>query len=100
MRGCSVIQNANGVYLFGQVTADLGTTASAGGNTFQGNSQLGVQLDGTATGLVHAVGNTWNANVQGADAQGKYTVATVPGPVAVSNGNNFAIANNGSSLQR
>lgn len=100
MRGCSVIQNANGVYLFGQVTADLGTTAAAGGNTFQGNSQLGVQLDGNATGLVHAVGNTWNANIQAADAQGKYTVATVPGPVAVSNGNNFSIANNGSSLQR
>ena len=49
--------------------------------------------------LAWCVGTTWNAGVQGADANGHYTAATVNGPVAPANGNNFSIKS-GWSLSR
>jgi hypothetical protein len=99
MHGCQILQNANGLYLFDDAVADLGTIATPGGNTFQGNQQVGLQIDGNAGArLITAVGNTWNANVQGADAAGHYAPATV-GPVVVTPGNNFSIAS-GWTLQR
>jgi len=100
MRGCSVTGNPMfGVYIFGG-TADLGTASSPGGNTFQGNGLVGVDLDATSgTTTVPAVGNTWRPNVQGADAQGRYTAGNVTGPVARNADDNFAIQTSGWTLQ-
>jgi Protein of unknown function (DUF1565)/Right handed beta helix region len=100
MRGCTVTGNPMfGVYIFGG-TADLGTASSPGGNTFQGNGLVGVDLDATSgTVTVPAVGNTWRPNVQGADAQGHYSAGTVTGPVARNPDDNFAIATSGWNLQ-
>lgn len=72
---------------------DLGTTASPGGNTFLGGG-LGVGLMVYATdSVVRAAGNTWNANVQGADGGGTYAATLVDGATAVPlvAGNNYAI---------
>jgi hypothetical protein len=67
---------------------DFGTLASPGGNTFQG-TPLGVGLFfvGLPGATVQAVGNTWTPSVQGASAQGTYSVTAgktldVLGPVA------------------
>jgi len=94
MRGSTLSQNALGVDVFDFAVADFGTVASPGGNNFSGNTDgnFGAQL-------INAVGNTWRPNVQGADAQGHYTVATIPGPVAFASGNNFVLGS-GWSLQR
>jgi hypothetical protein len=68
---------------------DLGTTASAGGNTFAGvpvGAGVGA-LNLQALVTAQAVGNTWIPNAQGADASGHYTSATtLAGPA---NGPNF-----------
>jgi hypothetical protein len=78
--------------------ADLGTAANPGGNTFQGNSGVGVLAESGV--LANAIGNTWNPNTQGADANGRYpVVATIPGPVAAPDNGNYGI-NETSSLSR
>jgi Right handed beta helix region/Protein of unknown function (DUF1565) len=67
---------------------DLGTVASPGGNTFA-NTGPNVSLNASSTlpSTLQAVGNTWAANQQGSDAQGRYavpngqTVLEVAGPV-------------------
>lgn len=71
---------------------DFGTLASPGYNVFRGNN-LG-QNDGCANfaftleagAVVQAVGNTWDANQQGADSGGQYSVASTPGSLFVSAG--------------
>ena len=68
-----------GTYSLGPI--DFGSLASPGNNVFQGNG-LG-QSDGAnvvfggsgSGGPLLAVGNTWDADVQGADASGRYTVS-------------------------
>ena len=63
---------------------DLGTPASAGGNTFTGNGTSAgtwANLDLLSTPLAspvtyYAVGNTWSANVQTADAAGHFPSPT------------------------
>ncbi|AKU99059.1 hypothetical protein AKJ09_05723 [Labilithrix luteola] len=82
---------------------DLGTAASPGGNTLLGgDTGVGLLLYPTST-VVQAVGNTWKANVQGADATGKYAASLVDGAIAVPlvPGNNFGIvtAQPGQGLQ-
>jgi hypothetical protein len=60
---------------------DLGTVSTPGDNLFQDNMVVGVNV--TSNLQVSAVGNTWNANVQDAAPDGRYTtVATIPGPLA------------------
>jgi hypothetical protein len=69
---------------------DLGTGAEPGGNTFAGNgggssvnTNLHLRADMMGALMVSAVGNTWTAGVQGADAQGRYAVAGAEGVVEV-----------------
>jgi hypothetical protein len=100
LRGCTVTSNPMfGVYVFGG-TADFGTASSPGGNVFQGNGGVGVDLGATSgTVTVPAIGNTWRPNVQGADAQGHYSAGIVAGPVAFAPDANFAISSSSWSLQ-
>jgi len=99
MRGCAITGNRNGIYLFDGAIADFGTAASPGNNTFQGNAHVGLSIDGSSGArLITAVGNTWQLNTQGANAQGKYGTQTIAGPVAAVDGNNYHI-NSGWSLQ-
>jgi hypothetical protein len=53
----------------------LGTASSPGNNTLTGNQPTQVIVRVAAGVVVSAVGNTWTASMQGADAQGHYTVA-------------------------
>jgi hypothetical protein len=101
MRGCTITNNATGVYLFDHAVADFGTIGDPGNNTFLENTKLGIHIDGNSGArLITAVGNTWRPNVQGSDAAGKYpVVASVPGPVESGTGGNFAIKA-GWTLQR
>lgn len=105
MRGCTVTDNRDGggVQLFDFSVADLGTDANPGNNTFQGNLPVGLLVYGSAgPQQVDAVGNTWNAGVQGADTTtGSYPIpgATIIGPVDQVANNNFAIWS-GLSLRR
>jgi hypothetical protein len=61
------------------VDYDFGTTEDPGNNLFRDNNTSGWELDANFAFSVplmtiNAIGNTWNANVQNADANGKYTV--------------------------
>jgi len=96
LRGSTVSNNGaeGGVTLYGSPSVDLGTSASPGGNTFTGNN--GAQLNSVvgAGQTVNAVGNTWTPNVQGADANGRYSLppAFAPVPkVGPANGANYQI---------
>ena len=80
--------------------ADLGTTASPGGNT--------ITVNGTATSNVNlfmdapfvtAVGNTWNASVQGADAQGMFSGDVLLTGQIVNAGGNFRVNQAGQQLR-
>jgi hypothetical protein len=102
MRGCTITGNGNGIDVFDNSTADLGTSLSPGNNTLQGNTNVGLLIDGASGGatLVNAVGNTWNPDKQGADHNGHYsTTETVTTPTPFVRGNNYAI-NAGWSLSR
>ena len=102
MRGCMITGNRSGIDVFDNATADLGTASSPGNNLLQGNTEVGLVLDGGAAGasLVNAVGNTWNPDKQGTDHDGHYPMTdTVSIPVPFVSGNNFAI-NSGWSLSR
>ena len=63
-------------------TYDLGTAASPGNNVIQGNTTgsqtTGLFVDVAAGVTVSAVGNTFAAGVQGANAQGQYQLGTAP----------------------
>ena len=104
LRGSTVSGNTtDGLSLAGAMTADLGTGADPGGNTFTGNGLTGLHTSVANTGLtVNAVGNTWAANepaaggVPATNALGTYPVGTtVTGPKA--HGKNFKI-DNGATL--
>ena len=105
LRGSSVAGNAtDGLSLAGAMTADLGSVADAGVNTFSGNGVTGLRTGVANAGLtVDAVGNTWAANepaaggVPATNALGKYPAGTaVTGPRA--HGKNFRV-DNGSTLK-
>jgi hypothetical protein len=72
---------------------DLGTASDPGGNTLQNNIFRNLNVKGNTT--LTAVGNTWNANIQGADGQGRYAAARVDGPQS---GDNYYI-DSGVSIQ-
>ncbi len=70
---------------------DLGTTASAGGNTLTSATGTGLYLSLPSAPTIDAVGNTWNANAQGADAAGHYPAGTtIAGPVGT--GANYVLS--------
>ena len=76
--------NNSGVTMVGNATSgfDLGTGSSPGNNLIAGNTSS-AQTTGLAVAVapgitVRAVGNTFMANVQGADAQGKYQLGIAP----------------------
>jgi hypothetical protein len=73
----ATIKGADALRLAGDGTSsfDLGTLAAPGNNTLTATSTR-VRVSVAANVTVSAVGNTWAANVQGADAQGKYTTAS------------------------
>jgi uncharacterized protein DUF1565 len=102
LRGCTLTGNRDGIYFFDGGRGDLGTAASPGNNVIQGNSGVGLNIDGgpSSPANITAIGNTWRPNVQGANAQGKYTDGvTVNGPVEPGAGGNFAV-NMGWSISR
>jgi hypothetical protein len=80
LRSSTLQNNTYGLKLGGTATSgfDLGTATDAGGNTFSGNSTSGLRLEAGLT--VSATGNTWVANLQGADAAGKYAPQLKSGP--------------------
>jgi hypothetical protein len=102
LRRANVVNNGqSGLYVTGAADSslDLGTLADPGGNTFTGNNtsntsgEAGVRIALTDT-LVPAVGNTWIASQQDADASGKYS-ATGGGAVldvTTGTGPNYAIS--------
>lgn len=98
MRNCQLVDNGEGMDIFQDSTADLGTVASPGGNIFQRNKIASVFAESPVR--VNAVGNTWNPNVQGADANGRYTtMEIISGQVTAPDNGNYGIAN-GSSILR
>ena len=85
LRASTVSGNAgDGVSLTNTVggIVDLGTSLDPGGNTVAGNAATGIHL-GTFGGapVINAIGNTWRASVQGADAGGHYSVPAGFAPV-------------------
>jgi hypothetical protein len=83
--------NTVGVLLGGILTGtyDLGTLASPGGNVFVDNtstSGANLVVAGGQAVRVSAIGNTWNASLQGAGADGRYTVSGQGASLDVSGG--------------
>ncbi|HEX2865292.1 MAG TPA: right-handed parallel beta-helix repeat-containing protein [Deinococcales bacterium] len=79
LRNTYVAGNAYGISISdASGGVDLGTASDPGGNTFQDNrnysNSSGYNLGGNwgGTYIVQAVGNTWNANLQGSDGAGHY----------------------------
>ncbi len=71
---------------------DLGTSAAPGHNTFRGSSQYSVNFyTDEWNPTLEAVGNTWNADVQGADHAGQYAVKEVKSGTTANGGLNFWI---------
>jgi Protein of unknown function (DUF1565) len=82
LRGSTVSRNTvDGVYLSGSMTADLGTAAAPGGNTFSTNGTTGLHTAFNAGQTANAVGNTWTPGQQGADANGRYSTPPSYTPV-------------------
>lgn len=86
LRNSRVAGNAYGIYVSDASGGiDLGTASDPGGNTLQDNrnfsNSFGYNLGGGWSGVVQAVGNTWQANLQGSDAAGHYAsqLLTCPG---------------------
>ena len=105
LRSSTVGSNAADGLLFSQFTngtVDLGMAADPGANTFTGNATTALHVDafgGLAT--LNAVGNTWTASQQGADANGRYSVPPNFTPVpktGAAAGVNYKIENAVSTL--
>ena len=77
---------------------NLGDASTAGGNTLQANTGLGLN-NATTASTIQAVGNTWIVSTQGSDASGNYAAGIVPGAVPAVAGNNFAITNAAAAIQ-
>jgi hypothetical protein len=73
LRSCTIKNNvANGVEGLGSIAWDFGTGGTPGNNTFQNNGATNVSIQFVTNQTPSAVGNTWNALVQGADNAGHY----------------------------
>jgi len=107
LRGVTISGNQrNGVFVAGGAgsTADLGaSTGDPGNNTITDNAKAGSSYSGLRTAMpatvtTNAIGNTWIANSQGADAAGKYANGTqATGPVTT--GANYRIVTSGAVLK-
>jgi len=98
LRGSTVSNNGaeGGVALYGISNVDLGTSASPGGNTFTGNAGPQINSVVAAGQTVNAVGNIWKPSVQGADANGRYSLPPAFAPVpktGPTSGANYQIYN-------
>lgn len=91
VRGCTITGLHAGV-MVSTGTTDLGTAADPGNNTIRGNPFSNLTIGAGEVLSVTAVGNTWNANVQGTNSDG-HASHLVVGPVSQQNGNNFTIFN-------
>lgn len=99
LRQNSITSNTlDGVVANDVSTPNLGDAASAGANTLQANTGVGLNNNTTAS-AIQALGNTWRLAVQGSDAAGAYAAALTPGAVAPVAGNNFAITNAAGAIQ-
>jgi len=100
LRNSSVHDNGVGIKINGPAV-DLGTFADLGNNTIQNNTTTGVTFASTiSSGSVNAVGNTWNPNIQDADANGHYTIhMKVIGIGDFAHGTNFDLPNSYFSIQ-
>lgn len=73
-------------------TLDFGTLASPGNNVLRGNNvgnndgNANFAFSLAAGAVISAVGNTWDANVQGADVDGRYSVGSTSTALLVSSG--------------
>ena len=106
LRNSNVSSNTGAGVFIGQaaataVNADLGTQANPGLNTFKSNTGTGLSVDLTLGQTLQAVGNTWNASLQGADGNGHYSTAPNYTPVpktTPTSGTNWGITNSGVTL--
>ena len=99
LRQNSITANGgDGVVANNTSVPNLGDGGSAGANTIDGNTGVGLNNNTTAS-TIQAVGNTWRASTQGSNASGNYAAALTPGPVAPAAGNNFAITNGAAAIQ-
>jgi hypothetical protein len=76
IRGCQ----SGGLSLAGAAQVfDLGTSASPGENVLRDNQRggTGSNLYFNSSGLISAIGNTWDPDVQGTDSTGRCSVANV-----------------------
>jgi hypothetical protein len=72
-------------------------TSEAGNNRFEGSGQTFTALNVLAQTIVHAHGNTWLPNVQGANGAGEYVAGLQEqGPVNPIGPVNFRLASSGS----
>ena len=98
-RSCTITSNTtDGVLAQDTSAQNLGDGTTAGANTLTGNTGVGLNNTTTAS-TIQAVGNTWIASVQGADAAGLYAAALTPGVVPAVAANNFAITNALAAIQ-
>jgi parallel beta-helix repeat protein len=100
LRGNDISSNSSeGMRTHDQSVPDLGTPSSFGNNTLQGNGGVGLFHNGNSVpGTISAVGNIWNASIQGANSSGGYATSTQTGQVALTAGNNFAITTSGTEI--
>jgi parallel beta-helix repeat protein len=77
---------------------NLGDASTAGSNTLQANTGVGLN-NATTASTIPAVGNTWIVSKQGSDGSGNYAAALTPGVVSAVAGNNFAITNAPAKIQ-
>lgn len=94
--GAGLMVYDEGVSL-GQISFCCGGTTIPGNNHIYNNTFFGVNTATDESGesfIVVANGNTWNANKQGSDGQGKYTTAVVDGPEGGVVGDNFHLVAN------
>lgn len=87
VRGTTVDSVSTGFELDGDASStwDFGTLASPGNNVLTATTTSLAVEGGTIT-FVSAVGNTWTASVQNADASGHYAPASSPGVLEVTSG--------------
>jgi hypothetical protein len=99
LRQNSITANsADGVVANDTSAPNLGDSATAGGNTIDANTGVGLNNNTTAS-TIQAVGNTWRPSTQGTGINGDYAPGLIPGVVPAAAGNNIAITNAAAAIQ-
>ena len=99
LRQNSITANgADGVEANDTSAPNLGDSGTAGANTIDANTGVGLN-NATTASTIQAVGNTWRVSTQGSDGSGNYAAALTAGPVAAVAANNFAITNGTAAIQ-